>query len=205
MTQLGPGSILPNYQRLRVLKWRDMTTDDSSYNNQYRQRGQKGFPVGMTRLSLAQMTDPRRDLVNLSAVKPQVNHHRTQHISPLKSIIKKSKSINDISNIYASQYQKNKPEQKNVSTPYNASHSQDLQKESSASKKQLHARSQNAFTNGSDNSVVTDSQAQGTNNPVPTSEKGRSQRGKGDTAQIGRDAAPSGQNPNQAQSQNFYR
>ena len=159
MTQLGPGAILPNYPRLRLLKWRDMATDQSS-----RARAQKGYSAGLPRLSLALMTDPRRDLVNLTAVKPQVNHHRAQHISPLRSIIKKSRSINDISNIYASMYhQAAKNDTSNTSTLNNSKAHYGGSQEDSAAKKQLHARSQNPILNISEHSMINESNIQNSN------------------------------------------
>ena len=56
------------------------------------------------------MTDPRRDLINLTAVLPQVNHRRQVHTRPVTSIIKRSRSQNDISTLYPSMYtQKKQP------------------------------------------------------------------------------------------------
>lgn len=85
-----------------------MVTDHNS-----KQKGARGYSANVPRLSLALMTEPRRDLVNQQAVKPQVNHHRTQHITPVKSIIRRARSMNDISNIYGSMYQRK------ASTPIN--------------------------------------------------------------------------------------
>lgn len=59
------------------------------------------------RLGLAEMTDPRRDLINLAAVLPQVNHRRSNHVQRVESIMKKNRSTNDISNLYPSMYAKN--------------------------------------------------------------------------------------------------
>lgn len=102
MTQLGPGAVISNYPRHRALKWRDMVTDHSQKGS----RGQRGYGPGQQRLSLAQMTDPRRDLVNLTAIKPQANHRRSHHVSPVTPIIRKARSLNDISNLYPSMYQR---------------------------------------------------------------------------------------------------
>ena len=41
---------------------------------------------------LAEMTDPRKDLVNLRAVPPQLNHRRAASIQNVKPIIRKSRS-----------------------------------------------------------------------------------------------------------------
>jgi len=38
------------------------------------------------------MTDPKRDLINLTAVLPQVNHRRQVHTRPVNSIIRRSRS-----------------------------------------------------------------------------------------------------------------
>jgi hypothetical protein len=54
------------------------------------------------------MTDPRRDLINLTAVLPQVNHRRQVHTRPVTSIIKRSRSQNDISTLYPSMYNQQK-------------------------------------------------------------------------------------------------
>ena len=54
------------------------------------------------------MTDPRRDLINLTAVLPQVNHRRQVHTKPVTSIIKRSRSQNDISTLYPSMYNQQK-------------------------------------------------------------------------------------------------
>lgn len=55
-------------------------------------------------MSLALLTDPRKDLVNLNAVLPQVNHRRQIHMQPVTSILKRTRSQNDISNLYPSLY-----------------------------------------------------------------------------------------------------
>ena len=137
------------------------------------------------------MTEPRRDLVNQQAVKPQVNHHRAQHITAVKPIIRKARSINDISNIYVSMYQRK------ASTPLNYesksfrndrdSHHQLPNSESSGSKKQLNTRGQNpadshnrAYNNNQNNSVIYKNdkgQYQANVNP----------RDKGDASPITRD------------------
>jgi hypothetical protein len=53
---------------------------------------------------LTQLTDPKRDLVSLTAVLPQVNHRRSAAVQRVESIMKKTRSTNDISNLYPSQY-----------------------------------------------------------------------------------------------------
>lgn len=50
------------------------------------------------------MTDPRKDLVNLKAVPPQLNHRRSASLQQVSSIIRKSKSKVDISTLYPSMY-----------------------------------------------------------------------------------------------------
>jgi hypothetical protein len=55
---------------------------------------------------LTQLTDPKRDLVSLTAVLPQVNHRRSAAVQRVESIMKKTRSTNDISNLYPSQYSK---------------------------------------------------------------------------------------------------
>ena len=53
---------------------------------------------------LARMTDPKKDLVNLRAVPPQLNHRRSASVQPVRGIIRKSKSKVDISTLYPSMY-----------------------------------------------------------------------------------------------------
>jgi len=57
VVQLGKPGAFANYPRKRLLKWRDF-------------RGQAG-KYGGPRQNLAEMTDPRRDLINLRAVPQQ--------------------------------------------------------------------------------------------------------------------------------------
>lgn len=87
VVQLGKPGAFANYPRKRLLKWRDF-------------RGQAG-KYGGPRQNLAEMTDPRRDLINLRAVPQQQNHIRH---NTYDGIIKKSRSLNDISSLYPSMY-----------------------------------------------------------------------------------------------------
>ena len=67
LSNIGPFS---KYPRLRLLKWQDMCMEPSSTNST---RGKYQQP---TRQRLAVLTDPRKDLINLGAILPQVNHRR---------------------------------------------------------------------------------------------------------------------------------
>jgi len=70
---------------VRLLKWKDHF-------------------LGKPSRFIAEMTDARRDLIHLKAVHPQLYHRRTsQSHTP---IIRRSKSLNSISNLYPSQYAK---------------------------------------------------------------------------------------------------
>lgn len=97
LSNIGPFS---KYPRLRLLKWQDMCMEPSSTNST---RGKYQQP---TRQRLAVMTDPRKDLINLGAVLPQVNHRRQIHQKPVTPIIRKARSQNDISTLYPSMYTK---------------------------------------------------------------------------------------------------
>ena len=65
ITQLGkPGAFL-GYPRQRLLKWKDMLTDSGPQTKYVKQKR-----------TLADMTNPMKDLINLQAVLPQANHRR---------------------------------------------------------------------------------------------------------------------------------
>ena len=65
MARLGVGSMVTNYGRPRTLKWRD-----SIFDNQTRQPAARAANARFAqRLPLAMMTDPRRDLVNVTTIK----------------------------------------------------------------------------------------------------------------------------------------
>lgn len=64
MSNLGLGSMVQNYSRQRVLKWRDYIVVNDQNKNQKSNRYNGG------RYELAQMTEQHRDLINLAAIKP---------------------------------------------------------------------------------------------------------------------------------------
>ena len=88
VVHLGRPGAFANHPRKRLLKWRDFIG----------QAGKYGGP----RYNLAEMSDPRKDLINLGAVHIQSNHRR--QILNVPPIIKKTKSLNDISGLYPSMY-----------------------------------------------------------------------------------------------------
>ena len=92
-----------SYPRLRLVKWRDFIPDPSAPTSKYTRA------ASHKRLSLTELTNPKRDLINLTAVIPQANHrkHLFRSTTP---IIKKNRNLNDISNLYPSLYTKKVPE-----------------------------------------------------------------------------------------------
>ena len=93
MAQLSRIGGFQHYPRLRLLQWKDYMSNKNKFGN----------PKQLN--LLAEMTDPRKDLINLKAVHPQMNHRRSVHMHATTPIIKKNQNLNDISNLYPSMYQ----------------------------------------------------------------------------------------------------
>lgn len=101
ITQLGKPGAFASYPRLRLLRWRDMINDQTIAPST------KFVRQSTKRNELALMTNPLKDLINLTAILPQANHRRTANMPA--SAIKKTRSLNDISNIYPSMYTSKEP------------------------------------------------------------------------------------------------
>ena len=97
MAQLGKANGFAHLQRNRLLRWKDMVPNRNATNS--------SNPRAAIQL-IAEMTDPKKDLVNLRAVPPQLNHRRAAQNQNVKPIIRKSRSQIDISNLYPSMYAK---------------------------------------------------------------------------------------------------
>lgn len=69
--QMGKPGMFNSYPRKRLLKWRDFIPDPAATSAKYTRA------ASHKRLQLAELTNPKRDLINLSAVIPQANHRRT--------------------------------------------------------------------------------------------------------------------------------
>lgn len=95
MSNLNKINGFQHYPRLRLLKWRDLVPNKS--------QGQRSA-INMNQL--AEMTNPLKDLINLKAVYPQLNHRRQVHVNPVTPIMRRARSINDITVRYPSMYAK---------------------------------------------------------------------------------------------------